>query len=260
MKHTFAIAAFAVSMSIHAGIVCELNDVKDFNLPSRLEFSNEKICKVKQTSWFLSAKKYPIDPAKTYKISGEFRAAQGAKVSGVIRIGFYPADEKGHLISVINVNCVPQSETELAETANVGDTILKVKDASKWQAKNYGYVAFDVDPSGKMRDIPCFTLSEAGIKRIEKSGNVWEVELHKPIKSAYAAGVAVREHLGGWGFQCSNPLVPAEDWSSLSWTVKPGQARKNTREQWLFGAKQFIVVLVLPEGVEFRNVKVETAD
>ena len=258
MNKFLGVAVLGAAFSLQAGVVCEINGAKDLNFTNRVKATGEKQFKVVKTGWLRSTKYYPIDPTKSYRIQGELRAAPGEKAAGKCSIGFYPVTEKNQIIGVNNVHSVKGSETELAAQVNIGDKVFKVKDASKW--KKGGYAAFDIDPSGKMRDLPCFSVCNSPITAITKNGDVWDVEVKTPIRTAYAAGVPMREHLPGWSFLCSDSMVPGAEWQNVSWTVKPGAVKGNTRSQWLFGAKKFLVILVLYAGTECRNVTVEEVE
>lgn len=260
MKTLFGSAVLAAAaFALQAEVVTGISTLKDVNHPDRLEATGEKQFKVKKTAWFTSSKKFPIAPGKSYRIKGEFRIAPGEQVKGRYSIGFYSVGKDGRIIDISNVCARPDTETELAAPVNPGDKVFKIKDGSKWVAKN-SYIAFDVDPSGKMRDLPCHTLSGSRIVRVGQKDGFWEVEVKNPVKTAYPAGAAVREHLGGWSYLCCPTATPKAEWTALEWTVKPGASKKNTNRMWLFGAEKFITVMVLPAGMEFRNVVVESID
>lgn len=92
----------------------------------------------------VTSKPFPVDPAKKYKLSGKFRAAPGT-AGEVFYFGFIPLDEKGRQIASEYVN-VPKkgTDTELAAPARKGDTVVKVKDASKWDMLTpWGVIAFN---------------------------------------------------------------------------------------------------------------------
>ena len=257
MKKLFSTAVMLTALTLSAENLFTLSAPQDFNTPQKLTAAGDAL-ETAAPGWFMSMKQMEIDPAKTYRIEGEFRTAPGKTVKGKLSIGFYGLDKDGHVIQVTSVNAAAGSETELAAPVNAADTVLKIKDGSKWQ--NQGYVAYDVDPSGKQRDLPCKTVLNAITKTVKKNGAVYEVTLAQPAGKNLAAGVAVRQHLPGWSFLSSERVDITDGWRKISWTVKPGAEKKNTRHQWLFGSKKFICVIVAPAGVQFRGVTVSAED
>lgn len=138
----------------------------------------------------------PVDPAKSYKLSGKFRAQDDGEVRLYFGVDCYDADQVQIRSGEIEV--IKNSETTLAGGAAVGDTVLKVKDASKWEpdteGRPYGRVAFNVDPSGALKDLPNRDLSGSGIPAIRQVGDIWEVELAEPLEKAYPKGTNIRRH------------------------------------------------------------------
>lgn len=257
MKKLFSAAVMLTALSLSAETLFTLSAPQDFSTPKKLTAADNAL-ETTAPGWFMSLKPMEIDPAKTYRIEGEFRAAPGKAVKGKFCLGFYGMDKDGHVIQVSSVAVVEGSETELAAPVNAADTVLKIKDGSKWQ--NQGYVAYDVDPSGKQRDLPCKTVINAITREVKKNGDVYEVVLAQPAGKNLAAGVAVRQHLAGWSFLSSSRMDITADWQKISWTVKPGAEKKNTRRQWLFGSKKFICVIVAPAGVQIRGITVSAED
>ena len=142
----------------------------------------------------VTSKPFPVDPAKKYKLSGKFRAAPGT-TGEVFYFGFIPLDEKGRQIASEYVN-VPKkgTDTELAAPARKGDTVVKVKDASKWDKRNFKIVAFNT--KADLSDLPNRTFS-SNITKLEQKGDVWEITLQAPMRTAYPAGTAVRQQSHG---------------------------------------------------------------
>ena len=173
MKSLFSTAVMLTALTLSAENLFTLSAPQDFNTPQKLTAAGDAL-ETAAPGWFMSMKQMEIDPAKTYRIEGEFRTAPGKTVKGKFSIGFYGLDKDGHVIQVTSVNAAAGSETELAAPVNAADTVLKIKDGSKWQ--NQGYVAYDVDPSGKQRDLPCKTVLNAITKTVKKNGAVYEAE------------------------------------------------------------------------------------
>ena len=79
-----------------------------------------------------TAKMFPVDPAKKYIISGEFRSEGKAGVNApAVLLGVIPFDGSKRQIARSMVDAIANTETELAAAVRKGDKTLFVKDASK---------------------------------------------------------------------------------------------------------------------------------
>lgn len=246
----FAVTLIGATLS--AAEVFKLEKPQDFNLPKRLTVPETGVLEVQQNSWFFSNRRETIQPDTVYSISAQIRLAPGKEAKTPFSIGFYSLDKNNRVIQTSAVFFTAGSETEIAADVKEGDKVIKIKDGSKW--KKNGYVAYDIDPTGKYRDLPCHTIINAVSVDVKKNGDVYEVVLPKPAGKNLSAGVAVRQHLSGWSFLTSNSCKATADWQNVSWKVRPGEAKTNTRSTWLFGARKFVVVMVAPAGVQIRNI------
>ena len=104
----------------------------------------EGVITMKPKSTTISSKKaITVDPAKTYKLSGKFRKVPGSTVDTRIYFGLASCDEKGNPIPSGAVIVMPNTDTVLADAVKKGDKVIKVKDASKWDKRNFKIVAFN---------------------------------------------------------------------------------------------------------------------
>ncbi len=179
---------------------------------------------------------FPVDTAKTYELSGWFKAT--AK-SMKILFGLIPYDEKKHQIRSWNINPVKGTETELTAPCQPGDNFIKVKNASNWKSKGYYCAAF------KYQDgLPNFNVT-ARIKSISRLGNDWVVNFIKPCGMKYPNGTKLMQHRAGTGAifaaACMSP-VP-EKWTKFSGTVK-GVSRKISMNEWWPGTKYAKVIIL----------------
>jgi hypothetical protein len=138
----------------------------------------------------------PVNPAKAYTLSGKFRTQDDGEARLYFGVDCYDADKVQ--ITGGEVNVIPGTETTLAADAAVGDTVLKVTDASQWKADGegalLGRVAFNVDGSGALKDLPNRNLSKTGIPVVHQAANGWNVELTEPLEKAYPKGTKIRQH------------------------------------------------------------------
>lgn len=166
-----------------------------------------------------SAELFAVDPGKVYQLSGSFRSV--GETEGRVYLGLVPADESKRSIAPHHVNCVPGSETELAAACSPADTVIKVKDGSKWRAVAHAAIAFEIDDSGEFADLPNFNLSPLGVEQVEQKGDHWEVTLSRACGKEYPAGTKVRQHLAGASFiYCgAGNLVAPKEWTTFSGKV-----------------------------------------
>lgn len=92
---------------------------------------------------------------------------------------------------------MPNTDTVLADAVKKGDKVIKVKDASKWDKRNFKIVAFNT--KADLSDLPNRTFS-SNITKLEQKGDVWEITLQAPdadcVSGRNSCPPAVsREHL-----------------------------------------------------------------
>ena len=205
----------------------------------------------------ISSELIPVDNSKVYVLSGMFKSADAKKTN--IYFGLVPFDTNGDQIAPESVNAVDKTETELAVACSPGDTVIKIKDGSNWKiAKKNDLIAFDVDDSGKYRDLPNNNFAGSVINAENKDG-AWELTLDKPCGKTYPAGTKVRQHKSGSSYMyiVYKGQFQSNEWANLSGTVK--DARN-------YGAGQFwprtkavkVVILAMGGGqIYFDDIKLE---
>ncbi len=138
-------------------------------------------------AYLFSKDSITIEKDKIYKLSGSFKLAPDSKPSKFY-FGIMPLDDKNLQIPVQSVNTVAGTETELTSDCAADDTAIKIKNGEKWEASVNGYIAFNVDDSGKKTDLPNRELSSMGITKLKKDGDVFKVTLKDKCGKAYPAG------------------------------------------------------------------------
>lgn len=209
-----------------------------------------------------SAEAIPVDTAKTYKISGWFKSADDKKTN--LYFGLMPLDADKKQIQVSFVNVLAGSEAELAEPCKAEDTILKVKDASKWIIKDkYNRVAFEADNSGAFKDLPNSKITSSIVK-VEQKGNLWEVTLEKPCGKAYPANTPVRIQRDGgtYMYPVLSMNFQSPDWKEFTAQVK-GLAKSGGPAAQFWPGTKFVKIIILPlnggmfyfDDLKFEEVK-----
>lgn len=136
----------------------------------------------------------PVEASKLYKLSGDFLS--GMNEENNVYIGLCSFDEDKKEIMPINVFFRADTETELIRPCNPDDKELFVKNAEKWVGNApWACVAFNIDSSGNLKDLPNRSLSKMGINGIEKENNYWKIILSEPCGNKYSRGTKIREHV-----------------------------------------------------------------
>ena len=214
---------------------------------------------VKGSVIFYSVKSFTLDPAKKYQVSGEF--CQKAGKTAMVYLGFVPFDGKNRQILANMVSIVKDTQTEVAEGAKKGDKIIKVKDASKWNAKTpFGYIAFGAKED--FSDLPNSDRLATAKPHVRQQGEVWEILLKKPLTKDIAAGTPVRQHQDGSAFIYTGGIKKMTDqWITMKGAISGISPFGLTWNKMWKGTEKVKLLLRIADGdaaseVSFRNIKV----
>ena len=197
-----------------------------------------------------SSELIPVDTSKKYKLSGWFKSPDDKSCD--LFFGLIPFDADKNQIQDKYVNAVGGSDTELAEACKEGDSVITVKDASKWVVSDkFNYVSFDTDNSGAYKDIPNSKLTSSIVKT-EQNGNVWKVTLEKPCGHAYPANTPIRLQRSGstYMYLVISRNLSSPEWKEYSAEVK-GEAKTGTpaKQFWTKTKYAKVVVRALDGGM-----------
>lgn len=267
MGSRIAIALLAVGCATaFAAEVLKPAEQKDFLKDSKISFADGVFTCKGGPAVVMSSATFPVDSAKKYKISGKFRAKSGTEPTAFFA-GYVPLDAKNAPIPSTAINIFANTDTELVEPAKVGDTVLKVKDASKWNLKSpFALVAFNA--KADLSDLPNTETVDAVPGKIENKGNVWEVTLKAPLKKAYAKGTAVRQHAHGATYIYNGAISrkTTDDWQNFSGVISGHAKSGNAQNQWWAGTKNARLLFLVNYGgknvpeTELKDIVVETID
>jgi len=205
-----------------------------------------KNCFKNKIAGVLGKEAIPVDVSKTYRISAWYKSDDDKKINAFL--GFQPLDANKKPIEFCHVNVVPDTETELAEACAGKDTVIRIKDGSKWKVFHLNKVAFDVDTTGKLYDLPNSNISNGAPIKIEQKDAFWEVTLSTPCGMDYPAGTKVRMHCGGdtYKYMVNKRQFNSPDWQEFSATV----------DDFYKGTKFIkIVVLALGGNIYFDDIQ-----
>lgn len=203
----------------------------------------------------------PVDPSKSYKISGWVKSADDKKTD--VYIGLMPLDENKIQILPEYVKYVAETETELAEACKTEDALIKVKDASKWKlAGKLDMVAFNV--LDYYKDIPNSNISAGFVLKSEYRDNIWELTLDKPCGKDYPSGTKVRQHKCGGTLMYPITLKQfnSPEWKELTGKIEvSGKSASGVIQFWTGTKYVRVVVLALSGGnVYFDDLRLEAED
>lgn len=204
---------------------------------------------------------FAVDTDSDYVVSGEFRSLDSGKTVTKLLFGVIPIDSSQILPQFINV--VPGTDTELAADCSAGDSLLKIKNGNTWAAyrkPDIATVAFDIDDSEKLRDLPNRRVTPPGIVSILKKNDIWEVTLKKACGFNYPSGTPVRLHAYGWSAIYAvlrTEPIPAE-WTKVSAVIR-GKAKPvaQTNAWWSGTRKCSFTISFQGGGIQFRNLHLE---
>lgn len=257
-KLTVGLLASACMGMLSAQEVISIGKPADFEQKRQVAQADEGVIVLKGNGAFTSVEALTVDPAKKYQISGEF-CLKGGKTPNVY-LGFVPYDGQNRQITPSMIYINVKSLTEVAETAKKGDQVIKVKDASKWDAKSqYSFVALGAKED--LSDLPnrdCI-FNQPGIKQ---NGEVWEIAVRKPLTKDIEAGTPVRQHFAGSSYiYTAGMLKPTEQWTAKKGVIS-GIAKYGPvyNKFWTGTVKAKVVVLILngdgKSETQVRNIKV----
>lgn len=174
----------------------------EFNINPKLQDVKDSAIVLKSRTQLTTKKMFKLDPAKKYALSGSIKGVAGAADNNFYA-GFMFFDANKKPIQHINVITAPDTFTSIVADVDAKDTVIKVKDASKWNKLQIGLIA--VNAKADNSDLPNRNIIPHAIKKIEKKGDIWELTLIKPVGKALKAGTNLRLHRrGGYFYTCSN--------------------------------------------------------
>ena len=252
-----------VTAAAIGGEVLSLKSPVDFTVPSRVVSQNDTLSFKGNNISLLSKEFITINPAKKYRISGEFKAKEGTPAAGII-MGFAPFDQTGKPIRTSEYNVIADSMTEIAAAALPGSKTIVVGNAAKWDAKSpYTVVAFNaVDDFSDLPNRDTVSIAPNGIKMRD---GVWEITLSSPLKKAVPAGTKVRQQRGGDTYINRIHRKMTGQWIAVSGVVSGFTKNSHSSLKFWPGTAKVRIAITFVRGskesvTEFRNIKVEELD
>ena len=214
-----------------------------------------------QDQWrIVSSTLMKIEPTAQYKLRLEVRGPATPSKPLTMLAGYAVYDADKREIQPYEVIYVKGTETELTAPAAVGDTVLHLKDASKWRKGGALSIAFNAKED--LTDLPNRDVMIGNIRDIAAQGGSYDLLLKEPMKKAWPAGTRVRQHI------YSSPLyvllgpVPAE-WKKMSGSlsgISDGKTPNHTGKWWpgsVYFRPSLHVSPKTKDTVEWKDIAVE---
>jgi len=257
----FLAAAFLATVSAEEKVILKIEKPEDFLQARSVSVSGKDVMAINgKYTYLFSKEQIKVDPAKKYRISGEFCLNGGKPVT--LYLGFVPYDKNKDQIRPNAVFGSNSTLTTVAENAKKGDKVIKVKDASKWNTKSqHSYIAFKA--AKDYSDMPNRNSVPTAAPNARQVGSVWEIALKTPLKADIAAGTAVRQQFDGATYiYAAGSFKTVGVWTSRSGIIS-GIAVNGIPANKFWKGTDTVRVLILATGgdklseTEFKNVKVE---
>ena len=257
--------AAACVCSLAAAEVISIKEPEDLLTPKRVVKGDGAISVKGSSCVLLSSKTLTPDPAKKYKVTGEFRLKDGAEGANVY-LGFAPFDAEGNAIQASYVNAKAGSDTVVTKAAPTGSSVIYVQDASKWDLKTpFGFIAFNT--KADYSDLPNGDLARTVPDGIKQNGDLWEITLKQPLTKDIAEGTAVRQQMAGASYIYSayKGQLPNE-WTTITGTTAGSNSLYgNAGKQFWHGTASARLMISVMNGkantvVEMKNIVVEEVE
>ena len=257
----FLAAACMATVSAAEEVILKIEKPEDFLQAKSITVSDDGAMAFKGAFTNLFSKQViKIDPAKKYRISGEFCLKGGKPVS--LFFGFIPYDKNKAQVLANTVLGNNKTLTTVAADAKKGDKVIKVKDASKWNVKSqYSYIVFNA--AEDYSDLPNRNSVRTAVPNAKQAGEVWEITLKTPLKADIAAGTAVRQHFdGGTYIYTAGSFKTLGVWKTRTGTISGIAASGAPSNKFWKGTETVRVLILALNGdkqseTEFKNIKVE---
>ena len=248
------VLSFVMAVCSYGEVLIAPAKQEDFGEASRVKVSADGVARGADRLVPCKAK-FPIEQGALYRISGEYKKAEGvqaAKVSGMI--GTMQYDAKGRAIGGIQNAFLPGSEAKVLKSVAPGDKAMEIELNKAWcdvimKSGRRRYAVF-LFAKRDFSDMPSFSFCWIERQFIE-NGRIVVMAANFP---AVPAGSLVRLHVNGW---ISNgvEVQATDEWQQASVDIR-GVSAKAALRQWWKGAAQ-CTLAIYGKDVLFRNMKLE---
>ena len=262
MKKRLVTWAMFGTVLLGAQTVTTFDKVLDWKWPAG-SFKNGEITYCDQWRIVSSSPMVRIDPTAQYVFEMEVQSATATAKPQRVALTMAVYDAEKREIFPYNITTLPNTETELVEAVNPGDTILKLKNGKNWVRKNFTSIAFNV--KSDFSDLPNREVINANFESFKDNGPILEISLKKPMTKGYPAGTKVRQHLWSRNLTVCQVQVDSQGkWISKSGSISGiGKGGKRDDRKWWPGAVYFRPAITSKKNkytIRVRNIKVTVKD
>lgn len=184
-----------------------------------------------------------FEKGKSYRIEGRIES------NCLYYVKLYFMNDKGKLINQEDFNPVPDSTTELVACTDEGSTIIKARDASRWQ--NGNSILLETGNSSA----PSVYSARKGIKEIRKNGDIWEIELKKPFGIKAPQGTKIKQTFCSDGKILANQYRMPTKTVDLSFTLHADYSNTAEANKWWPDAKSASLQVILHGDVSEKSIR-----
>ena len=251
-KTAFFLTLAALSFSLNAAEF-DYMDAKNWHPRQNVTFADDAIT-VTGKAQLNCRKVFPVDPAKKYTIKVTAARTSGTKPS-LVYVVLNPLDGSRRWISANTVSPVPGTETQLTAPVKSGDKVIFVKDASKWKLSHKGGIHYNA--KADLSDLPNALNLNSNPVKIQQDGNVWKIELDKPVKVSLPVGLTIRQaNSGGYFHVGAKYIFTTHNFAaSLQGNAAPPAAGK-----WWKGVEYTNLILLVNWNQDAKENTVKITD
>jgi len=238
----FATVMASIGISVIAGDANLVSgpDMKDWKGKGLKIVDDGKVLEATNHT-FVESKMFPINPKKSYVLSGMFKS--GNDKGNTVYFGMSCYDANKQRIAAVSVNPVKKSETELTADVNKGEKVIFLKDASKlvnFVKKKRLQIGFDSD-----KGLPNRKLSSI-VTALEKKDGAWEATLQKTLPFAATKGTKVQGHISysTYTYVVVSKKKNLKEWTKFSGTIRP-ETKTGVQAKAIWPGTKYGCVIIL---------------
>ena len=214
-----------LAMAVVLAIFCQAGEVlinprsqTDFGAAAEIEVSPDGVMRPTGANCVHTVQHSVVDPAKTYRVTVEYKRAPGAPQNARGVVVVVPFNKRARQIEGVHVSFVAGSEAAVLEHSPLRGkrVVLELNDAwarelEKGARRTYAAV---YKAEKDLSDIPNFAWSVIRAQRVEEERLVLDVDWTPSL----VKGDLVRLHYYGW-LGIGRDVIPEDGWQTLSYEI-----------------------------------------
>lgn len=234
-----SVLLFAAGALCGAETLIDAGKPADFNpKPAQIAADDEGNLIVVSNKEFISKKSIRVDGKKKYRVSFEYKNAEGNSAPAVVQVVAVPytvTAKKPRRLWSGALNHIAKSETELVSAVEKGADEATFKGTEVWKSalrKKRPYtIAFGAKEGNK--DLPNFSYYNVKSMRVDEDGNVVvKFQPKAKLKRAFPAGTRVRLHVHSTMRGVGRTVKAGNDWKTCSFDIQGICKDFSTKKWW----------------------------